>query len=849
MAGLAPQHELALMQSKGPGFICLLLTWLLSATSGAAAGPGSHAHSPSFERLGALNTTEAIAAQELPFPSRTLLLTGRVPDKMAPYPDGRAGDQVAAAVAIDGNALLVGAPGDTVGSTEAVGSAYLYTRTGADWILKAKVSPRDGSSYSRYGHAVALSGDLMAVGGPSARCEGGANCGRVAVFEYIDGEWTQTAHLGDGIADSGALFGHAVAVARDHIVIGAPGATGGGAAYEFRKIANQWQLARSFGSPNGNPSDEFGFAVAIGAEIAVGAPRHDPNGLPDKGSTYLFPLNAEESGFRQLVSPSPSLGGYMGYALAMEDDLIASGSPLGAGAVHIFRRGASDWSHVQTLTLEGASQSSFFGTALDFHRETLIVGAYLQVVFLSGENAAYTFRRNDGGWTLDAVLRSSDGARNERVGSAVALGDHGAALGASLRDVDGRSDQGAVLIFEGSASGAMAQTGLLTTGRGGGNADFLFSAVRGNLAVVSSPSAQADVGDSSGETRIYRKNQGSWALEAVVHPSGSTGPSTFVRAHAISESGDVFVGDPGAITPTTESRGAVYVFRKVDGSWIQVARITSSTPDSWNFGASLAVDGSVLAIGQPRAIADGAMQSGRVSVFTINGGSWEETGEITAPLEPQNDDFGHAVAMAGGFLLVGAPNRTVDGQAKSGTVYAFALDGDDWTLTSTLVQTPPQANNNFGQAIAMNAQHAAISAPGPGAFGSGRRGAVEIFGKEGANWNALQTITPPQDHPAENFGRLVALDKLLVVGATSASQSVLVYELDDGTSPKGWSLVASMASIGRDPVAPTTVSTVDDELFVGDILATSAGVFGQREGATHILRLLPEGAVFFSGFE
>ena len=79
-----------------------------------------------------------------------------------PEPDAGAGDNAfGASVAVSGDTLLVGAPGQTPPSA---GAAYAFVRSGTGWNLQQALGAGDGTSGAAFGIAVALQGDTAVAG-------------------------------------------------------------------------------------------------------------------------------------------------------------------------------------------------------------------------------------------------------------------------------------------------------------------------------------------------------------------------------------------------------------------------------------------------------------------------------------------------------------------------------------------------------------------------------------------------------------------------------------------------------------------------------------------------------------
>ncbi len=162
--------------------------------------------------------------------------------------DGMPGDRFGTAVALEGDALFVGALGQDSNGTDA-GAVYRFVRTGGSWLQQQKLLASDGASYDWFGTALALDGDRLVVGA-SKNDDLGPGSGAAYLFVRNAGIWSQHDKL--SVTQGGGLFGHAVALGNDTVVIGAPGddETGqnGGAAFSF-------QLKKDIGDPCAQPDE------------------------------------------------------------------------------------------------------------------------------------------------------------------------------------------------------------------------------------------------------------------------------------------------------------------------------------------------------------------------------------------------------------------------------------------------------------------------------------------------------------------------------------------------------------------------------------------------------------------
>src|SRR5262249_14357330 len=135
--------------------------------------------------------------------------------------DGESIDRFGSAVAIYGDTVAVGAEEDDIGATADQGSVYIFTRSGATWTLQQKLTAFDGVVDDMFGQAVAIYGDTLAVGAPT---RGGFRAGSVYVYTRSGATWTLQQKIAafDGAADN--IFGCAVALSDFTLVAGAFGA-------------------------------------------------------------------------------------------------------------------------------------------------------------------------------------------------------------------------------------------------------------------------------------------------------------------------------------------------------------------------------------------------------------------------------------------------------------------------------------------------------------------------------------------------------------------------------------------------------------------------------------------------
>jgi len=199
--------------------------------------------------------------------------------------DPAADDFFGAAVAIDGNVAVVGAWYADAGAINA-GAAYMFRYSpGGNWVQEAKLQPDDPAVNDNFGAAVAILGNRVLVGAPGDE-QDGTDAGAAYIFSKTT-TWVQQIKLRPGMGSFSANCGAAVSLGSDLAYVGAPGQAGGYVDI-YRFDGATWpKLTRltASGSANG---DHFGQAVhATGDKLIVGATGLDDGGS-SAGGAYLF---------------------------------------------------------------------------------------------------------------------------------------------------------------------------------------------------------------------------------------------------------------------------------------------------------------------------------------------------------------------------------------------------------------------------------------------------------------------------------------------------------------------------------------------------------------------------------
>jgi hypothetical protein len=187
---------------------------------------------------------------------------------IASNPVGTAAQGISVAISADGNTALVGGAADDSG----LGAAWVFTRSGTNWIQQSKLIPTGNTGTANFGIGVALSanGNTAAVGGA------GDNSGVGATWIYTrsGSSWTQQGTKLLGSSQVGpAAAGTSVSLSADGNTLMSGGASddsGVGASWIYTRSGTTWtqQGSKIVGSGSGVNS-YFGSVAAMNAEGSV----------------------------------------------------------------------------------------------------------------------------------------------------------------------------------------------------------------------------------------------------------------------------------------------------------------------------------------------------------------------------------------------------------------------------------------------------------------------------------------------------------------------------------------------------------------------------------------------------
>lgn len=590
----------------------------------------------------------------------------------------------------------------------------------------------------------------------------------------------------------GGEFAKVMAASGDWLAVGIPGtvydlATNyrGGRVMLWKREAGTWKLKQVLVSPEfvGDATAyEFGKMLAMdNGRLLVVAPQF--------GWVHAFRLDGEQwTGDGSLRSagshpPGPSYGS----ALMLSGDLAIVGDPgakmvnggAKAGSVEIFQRRSSGWVNVARLT-DPDLQTLGFGSSLALHGTTLYAG--VPDSGSGGEGKVAVFRQSGSDWNWTRDMHAPPGGGSAGFGKLLQVSEGrlfvaDAASSSRVFEYAADTDEGPLAqisvaagsvfcvnrdrlaVLSGGATTVSESTGVSLFRRGQNQVwtpEASVALALNGLGMLRSVSWAGDElligGHTSGPTyaatnvvQVMRLRAGIWTLEESLSPLPylRLRDADYGRSVSASESW-LAVGVP--FKGFHDLAGMVFMHRKGQDGKFGMHSLLPAPVIPWldprSFGRKVVVSGERVAVGNQK---DGVV----VYAHDSSSDTWRQETALMPSAGWNRDGFGHAMAMQGDLLVIGAfYDRKV-------CVYRHADDG--WHQEALLAPPSSSTSGNFGEALSLDGERLLVGAP------DGGSGTAYVFERQSGQWKLAATLQAPKISvrpgipAASDFGGTVAL--------------------------------------------------------------------------------------------
>lgn len=302
-------------------------------------------------------------------------------------------DNFGEAIAIDGDTMVIGASGDDRNGS-GTGMASVYARDADGWVEQAQLVASDGQRGDMFGDAVSVAGDTIVVGALGEENPGADAMGAAYIFSRAGAGWSEQAKIqGPGNYHG---FGRSVWLSTDRLLV--DGYLD--AAPLLVRQQGGWleQTVLALGDH---------YRIAFDGKTVVAGISY-----PDASLRTFVETQGEWIEQTPLLPPGPSLR--FGSWLAVEGNTLVVAQSVSSldshqPAVYVFVRDASSWSHQATLSgwyepdPEALHEDSLPRVALSGNR-LVVSDSLAKTRDPTVTGVAYVFARSQGSWEKVAEL-------------------------------------------------------------------------------------------------------------------------------------------------------------------------------------------------------------------------------------------------------------------------------------------------------------------------------------------------------------------------------------------------------------------------------------------------------------
>lgn len=655
--------------------------------------------------------------------------------------------------------------------------------TATGWVQRYSLN----SSQAGFADSVAISGARAVIGHPGLN----TNAGVVYVFEPAGGgssQWTNTATLLPTTPQTGAAFGHSVAIVSGAVVVGADQedvTSGGllqsaGAAYVFELTTPNWTQVKRIVASTPLANAGFGQAVAISGL---------DEGTPDRMLISSRENSGRVYGYRRVSNiwtssltlnpPVVQAGQEFGFSLSMDGDSALIGAhsfDLGGSNTGVvygadFNNAFTSATLLQRVDpLQEVGANTGFAVAIDRDGPTSLVGAPLADVYENANQGVVMMSQGSAGTPFPLLTRVFDlgqGLSNARFGSAVSADGDALLVGAPGESVGNTVGIGAAYLYRRGLDGLYVLEARFQSPQGGRSDSFGEAvAIKGDLALVGAPYVDLG-GTDAGLVYVYRRTAGVWNIEAQLFSQcASTERRVFGRRLAFDGSHAMIGGlcPPVSMGGPSNDVGVQIATRQSDGTWTFGLDTYSSRMNAGGWDNGLAIIGNPNVHGPLYGIEAGFVRS---SLF--DGSNWVGNGASdNGSNSPTPQGYGYGLSVDQGTLAIASyrVNTPVIVRRRSGNNFLPEAS----LLPNGLTVSEPT------QAVAVRGDRIAIGAP-VHTVSINQQGATFLFERRQGVWQQTQRLlaSNPQQQSYFSSVMVFAPDATLFIGAPEESP-LFAYE-------------------------------------------------------------------------
>lgn len=377
-------------------------------------------------------------------------------------PDNYTSEKLGSSVSVDDGVAVVGIPGETTTAAIRAGKVQPLKNENGHWQKLPLIQAPDAQDGAKFGEAVSLFYNTMAVGSPLYDSGPYEDNGRVYVFENTPGGWVYLQTITPPDPGNFDNFGQKVDVYEEYLAISAPNKTvgsnaGQGKVYVYKKTGGSYSLITSLTEFSGaGVNDNFGFDIDLDLnKLIVGIPFSDSHGS-NAGKVYTYNRLMNDFVWDQEVEdPSPAVNGGFGVSVCIANTQSlfvsapykANGGVLNVGRVHEYRSISNSHVSYEDYLPVIRSENQYYGYELSGTYGYVLMSYNKSFGSRVNTGAVDLYKKEGDAWVHQTMLSASDGNAFDGFGHSTSVYANDILIGAPFKDGEVHPEAGWVYIF------------------------------------------------------------------------------------------------------------------------------------------------------------------------------------------------------------------------------------------------------------------------------------------------------------------------------------------------------------------------------------------------------------------
>ncbi|MFN6531150.1 LamG-like jellyroll fold domain-containing protein [Nostoc sp. ChiSLP03a] len=389
----------------------------------------------------------------------------------------------------------------------------------------------------------------------------------------------------------------------------------------------------------------------------------------------------------------------------------------------------NEWQQLQKLQPADLKSESYFGEETALSGEWAIAGARkADKADIQDAGIAYAFQLQNQMWLQKQQLQPNDTRVGDQFGSAVAMSQEWAIIGARKADYGIIRDVGAAYIYQ-LADGIWQQKQKLQPSDLNVNSSFGKGiAINGNWVIIGASHSNSITIQDAGAAYVFYLENGVWQQKQKLQPQDLGVNQCFGNIIAMTAEWAIIGGGDRYTSASIKRPGGAYIYHLENGVWQQKQKLNSPRPGINDlFGYSVAISGEYAFVGAVNTPITNILGTGSVYIYKLIEGVWQPQ-QLLQPSQPKYCAFfGATVAIANDIAVIGSTRADSSKLKATGDAHIFKLEKGVWQLKEKLQPTDLHYESYFGFSTPTNREWIFTTAAWANTSTAKRVGAVYVF--------------------------------------------------------------------------------------------------------------------------